>query len=182
MNKRVSRKLIYSKMNKKGFFLAEETMKILLAVICLGFLIFVLGKMYYSYTVDKEVQQAKDTLAHIEKEINLLKDGEQREIVIYSPGPGKIINSVKNIDYWVLTSFSGAQKPVFCSEKGWESCLCICKNSWSGNMISKCDRNKICVSLSGKTSPIQPINLENLPISIIVKQTKEAIGFSKESI
>jgi len=172
MNKRV--------FNKKGFFLAEETMKILLAVICLGFLIFILGKMYYSYTVNKEVQQAKDTLAYVEKEINSMKDGEKRQIVIYNPAPGEIINTLGNRDYWVLIGFNNAEKPAFCLEKGWGNCLCICKNSWGliNTLVDKCNKDKVCVSFSGKTLPTQQVDLLNLPVTVSVKQDKNAITFS----
>ena len=157
--------------NKKGFFLAEETMKIILAVICLGFLIFVLGKMYYSYTADKEVQQAKDTLSRIEKEINSMKEGEKRDIIIYSP------NS------WFLVGFGKQEMPVFCSEKKWESCLCICEkitklDTFSGKTAKdKCDN--ICVSFSEKVSAPQ-IDIENPPITILVSKSSGTISFFKK--
>jgi len=162
-------------MNKRGFFLAEETMKIILAVICLGFLLFVLGKMYYSYTVDKEVQQAKDTLARIEKEVNSMKDGDKREIVLYGPGP-----VWAGTNYWILIG-GGVDIPNFCSEKGWSDCLCLCKNIWVeaiNSYKSKCDETDVCVSFSGKTLSAPRRDLKNLPITILVTQKGNALSFS----
>jgi hypothetical protein len=162
-------------MNKRGFFLAEETMKIILAVICLGFLIFVLGKMYYSYATDKETQQAKDTLGRIEKEINSMNEGEPRDIIVYSPASGFVKT-------WVLISFSGKEKPLFCSEKNWESCLCICehlKTSYT-SIKDRCNEDKVCVYFPAKTLSSQSVDLVNLPITILVKQDKNTISISKK--
>jgi hypothetical protein len=172
--------MIKRRLNKKGFFLAEETMKILLAVICLLFLVFVLGKMYYSYSIGKEAQQAKDTLAAIEKEVNLVKSGEPREIVIYSPAPGKIEGI---FNWWVLVGFNGAEKPTFCYEKGWNNCLCMCKNSygWTNTQKEKCDDDKICVSLSDKKLVTQPIELLDLPMTLSISQDKDnVVSISKK--
>jgi hypothetical protein len=159
-------------MNKRGFFLAEETVKIILAVICLGFLIFVLGRMYYSYTADKELQQAKDSLAFIEKEANLMKTDDSREVVIYSPAP-------KNLaDWWILIGFSGQVAPSSCSGN---DCLCICPNRLVGSdMKTKCEKDGTCISFSGKILSVQQTDLKNLPITILIKQTKNAISFSKK--
>lgn len=172
-------------MNKRGFFLAEETMKIILAVICLGFLLFVLGKMYYSYTLDKEVQQAKDTLARVEKEINSMKGDDERKIVIYGPVlKEKLINFLKQVDWWMLVSFSSGDKPKFCTEKEWNNCLCICKNSlFEGVPVAgkstkeKCDETDLCVYFSGKTLSPKSIDLKSLPITIPVTQSGNAISF-----
>jgi hypothetical protein len=166
-------------MNKKGFFLAEETLKIIIAVICIGFLIFILGKMYYSYTLDKTVQEAKDSLARIEKEINSMKGNEEREIVIYKPSPPGLIGAIGK-DYWVLVSFD-MSVPDFCNEKGWNSCLCLCKNPFGIPLIGKdleekCDEKDICVSFPQKRLiPFQK-DLKNLPITLLVKQTVNNFG------
>jgi len=172
MNKKWGKKLIYSKMNKKGFFLAEETMKVLLAVICLLFLIFVLGKMYYSYSEGKEVQQAKDTLSRIEKEINSMKDGEKKEIILYGPPPKK------GFYFWILTSFNGQVKPVFCNEKKWENCLCICKDPTIKTLIEKCDEDEVCVNFPNEKLSSISKDLKDFPIVISVKKEKGLINFS----
>jgi hypothetical protein len=156
-------------MNKRGFFLAEETMKIILAVICLGFLIFVLGKMYYSYSIGKEEQQAKDTLARIETEINSMKEDGQREIMIYNP------------DSWFLVGFSGQEMPNFCIEKKWNTCLCACSKTikpWVIGIKDKCDNEGTCVYFPGKQLTISQIDLENLPISLSIRQTGNQVVFS----
>lgn len=166
-------------MNKKGFFLAEETLKIIIAVICISFLIFILGKMYYSYTLDKSVQEAKDSLARIEKEINSMKGNEEREIVIYNPSPPNIMGYFEK-DYWVLVSFD-MKTPNFCAEKGWNSCLCLCKNPFDIPLIGKdleekCDERDICVSFPQKRlNPFQK-DLKKLPITLLVNKTVNNFG------
>lgn len=162
-------------MNKRGFFLAEETMKIMIAVICIGLLLFVLGKMYYTYTFTKDVQQAKDTLARIETEINSMKEDGQREIMIYSPEP-----SLSTVDYWILISFDDTKKPKFCTEKGWKNCLCFCKNIWVERLKtyeSKCDETNVCAYFSGKELPSFKKELREIPVSLKITHTDNAITF-----
>jgi len=165
--------------NKKGFFLAEETLKIILAVICIGFLIFVLGKAYYSYNFDKDFQQAKDTLKYVEKEVNLMKGGEQRELMIYSPSSEeKIRNKVKVVDYWILVSFGGQEKPPSCAGK---DCLCMCKNVWVGNLKDKCEKEGICAVFSNKNLPVSQVDLLDLPMTLLIKQDdKDTLSFSRK--
>jgi hypothetical protein len=159
-------------LNKKGFFLAEETMKILLAVICLLFLVFVLGRMYYSYATDDELQQAKDTLTAIEKEVNSIVGDDSREIIIYSPKS------------WFLAGFSGQDMPDFCTEKKWSNgCLCICSSTikpWITNMKGNCNNEGTCISFSGKTFTVNSIDLNTLPVTVLFSQSKEMISFLRK--
>lgn len=166
-------------MNKRGdgTWFMEESMKTLLAVICIGFLIFILGKMAYTYFNDKELEQAKDSLSKIEKDISNMNDGESLEAVIYSPSPGVIAGTW---DYWVLIGFDGGALPKPCSSKGWKTCLCMCKNSWMGNYAEKCLDVGTCVSPGGKSVSSGKVEISKVPIFILVKQEKGIISFVKK--
>ena len=67
-------------MNKKGFLLAEETLKIIIALISLGFLVYFLGALYFANQDSKELEQAKASLEFLVKEIN---DG-RKEVTIFN--------------------------------------------------------------------------------------------------
>ena len=58
------------KKNKKGFLLAEETLKIILALICIVFLVYFLVYLYFSNVDSKKLEQAKSSLDYLFKEIN----------------------------------------------------------------------------------------------------------------
>ena len=44
--------------DKKGFLLAEETLKIILAVIAIGFLAYLLVSIYFNYRENKDLEMA----------------------------------------------------------------------------------------------------------------------------
>jgi hypothetical protein len=154
-------------MDKRGFFLAEETLKIVVAVICISFLIFILGKMYYSYSVDKEEQQAKDTLAHIESEINSMKEGDIREIMVYSPGYSIVR---EQIDYWIFMGFDNANRPKYCLEKKWEGCLCLCKNIWVEAFNGYEEKCGVCILSDSKGLSKIKVDFKELPLALSVKK------------
>lgn len=136
-------------MDKKGFLLGEETLKIIIAVVCLGFLVYFLGALYMSNSNSKERVQAEETISRISdvvknKQINL----ESVEAI--------------NPAGWYLFSFVNAQKPNICTGK---NCLCICpKSLFLKNQAIKCDEGgclivedlnsfeKIKIEKSGVTS------------------------------
>jgi hypothetical protein len=99
-------------MNNKGFLLGEETLKIILAVISIGFLVYFLGALYYNSVKDKDLDLAKASLEHLIDEIN----AGVAEIEIYNP------------EKWVVLSWSDPTiHPDKCIDEEWENCLCICK-------------------------------------------------------
>ena len=76
-------------MNNKGLLLGEETLKIVVAVISIGFLVYFLGALYYGGFGDKEEKLAKASLEHLVKEI----DAGVTEIEIYNPEGWKIMSN-----------------------------------------------------------------------------------------
>ena len=61
--------------NKKGFLLAEETLKIIIAVICLIFLVYLVVMIYNSSTSEKKIEEAKGALSRIDTIISSLDEG-----------------------------------------------------------------------------------------------------------
>ena len=122
-------------MNKEGFLLMDETVKIIIAVICLLFLVALFGIIYNVKNKAEEKRYAEDTLARIEEVINALKEDQS------------IVQDLINPKGWFLISFTGNEpKPNLCIEK---DCLCICE---MGLMLSNsvvkqaknCDKLGVC--------------------------------------
>jgi hypothetical protein len=119
-------------MNKRGFLLAEETLKILVAVICILFLAFFLFSLYNSKVGAEKVKEAKENLNRI---------GE----IIFSLSEGQTENQdIPNPKGWNLYSFIGEEKPNSCLG---ENCLCICATA------KKCDKKGSCIIVSNLASP-----------------------------
>jgi len=98
--------------NKNGFLLAEETLKIIIAVICLGFLAYFLVSIYMNSKTEEKLELAKASLGYLVEEINARHDN----VEIYNPKG------------WVIVSWAKGNMPNSCSNLGWENCLCICEN------------------------------------------------------
>jgi hypothetical protein len=130
-------------MDKHGFLLAEETLKIVVALISLTFLTYFLVTLYFSSQADKELELAEASLQHLIDEINL----------------GSTIVDIYNPKGWVFTSwFNEAPKelsmiggkvdnniPKLCSNLGWDNCVCLCDGGDAGD----CDKKNEGVCLEG---------------------------------
>lgn len=136
--------------NKKGFLLGEETLKILVAVICIFFLVYLLAAIYKSTSGDKKIGQASEVFFGengIEDIISSLGEGEDREKDIIDPSG------------WHLYSFVGEERPNSCLN---QRCLCICEKVFVSQIQSqakKCDDK-------GKCMPSPRLASSNLDIKI----------------
>lgn len=117
--------------NKRGFLLGEETLKIILAVICIIFLVYLLGSLYYNSVRDKEVPLAKASVEYIIKEVN----AGATEIQIYNPEGWEILNFKENL-------------------------LCICKNIDECDPDDTCVESGIIISGSIKIEEPLPTTLK----------------------
>ena len=124
-------------MDKKGFLLAEETLKIIVAVVCLGFLIYFLSALYFSNANSKEKINAEETISRIS---DVVKNNQ------INLEPVEMLNPAG----WHLLSFVDVQKPNVCTGK---NCLCICSKSiFSKNQLAKCDKNGACLIIDNLQS------------------------------
>lgn len=130
---------------KKGFFLAEETLKIIIAVIVIGFLIYFLVSLYFSSKGSDDMQFAESSVKYLETQMN----SQITEVQIYNP---------KN---WVLVSWNQGNLPEFCSDLGWKNCVCICEDKDS------CQDNGYCKDYSKEIFiKDTSIKINNPPITL----------------
>ena len=123
--------MTFSVRSKKGFLLASEVLKIVLAVIGTGILIYLLTAIYFSNIDDENLELAKSTTERI-------------DIVVRDVTSGNKVQNVTGlvpVDWWVFYFTQGEPKPNSCA--GVE-CLCICNriNLVSGifsSQILECD-------------------------------------------
>lgn len=116
-----SEMLLQKMKTKKGFALLENTMNIIIAVCCIGLLIF-LGVMLYG--IFEKNQKIKIAKAHLE-EISGLTDGiEEGGIREY------LFTSLED---WVLsTNIDALGKTGECQNK--QGCLCLCYDIYCNNL------------------------------------------------
>ena len=152
-------------MNKEGFLLAEETLKIILAVIAISFLAFFLTSLYFNAVNNQKSVKAEASLTRISEVIK--NEESTSEIVSDITPPG-----------WNLFSFVGEEKPNSCSG---ENCLCICYNikiNLANRQIKECDKKSICEIVTGLEdfgeikikSPSISVEVLKLEDSIIIKE------------
>ena len=100
-------------MNKKAMLLAEETLKMIIALIGISFLVYLLFSIYFSSVGGQKKQYADATLSRI---MEIVENAESEIEDIKDPTPFG----------WFLFGFVGDEKkPNPCSNK---NCLCICYN------------------------------------------------------
>ncbi len=123
-------------MNERGFLLGEETIKIIIAVICIVGLIALVVGVYNNFSRNKEMEYAKASLDNLMNQINI----QNTEVDIYNP------------NNWFISSFpqkdSGGNSilPKSCSSVGWKSCLCIYKlsNALKLNVAESVEKEGVC--------------------------------------
>ena len=116
-------------MAKKGFFLAEETLKMVLALIGLGILIYFLSSLYSANKDSKNLEFAKSSLDYLADQINI----KNQKIDIYNPTGWLITSWPRKIDVSFL--FFGyfypkteERMPRYCLNLNWANCICICND------------------------------------------------------
>ena len=160
------------KIKKNGNLLPEETLKIIIAVIGIGFLIFLLTSLYFSLAGTQSAKYAEASLNNlILKEVQRVDGGGE-----YNP-PGIFI---PNPSGWSIFSFTGEnKKPNFCSG---ENCICICKNimiDLFNRQIKECDSNGVCAVISN-IEGFSKIEIEKSGIWISIQKINENIKISRK--
>ncbi|MCH8945901.1 MAG: hypothetical protein IIA85_03190 [Nanoarchaeota archaeon] len=151
-------------MNKKAFLLAEETLKIVIALISISFLIYFLSSLYFTNQNSKDLELAEATLENLIESAN----SGIEEVEIYNPKG------------WILISFpiGDSIMPNSCSNLGFQSCLCICnEDPWTirdSGLAEDCDDIGICMDSSLKVdNEDNKIKLENPPFFLSIKENKK---------
>lgn len=163
--------------DKKGFLLAEETLKMILAVISIGILAFLLFSIYNSSQQSRELVLAEESVDFLIQEI----DSETSEIEVLNPSG------------WVILSWnSGSEQeiPQSCETLDWDGCICIAEGvgffgKLSSDYIPGVDditeklRKKsdegACKNNPDEFSVAGPIKIENPPITLSVDYENKII-------
>ena len=131
--------------NKKGFLLAEETLKIIIALVSITFLVYFLVSLYFANQDSKDLELAEESLEFLISEI----ERGATEVEIYNP-----VNGFKRYWYMFTWPTEGDQiKPQACLNFEWENCVCICGVSsfegWSKQDLADiCDERGICLEFT----------------------------------
>jgi len=126
-------------MNNKGFLLAEETIKIIIALICLTFLAYLLFSIYSNNKNNKDLEFAEASLEYLIERFNSGENSAE----IYNPEGWYVLNQP-------------------------EGKLCICEGK-SFNMGPKdCAEFGVCVNSKFEIEN-GPIEIKNPPVVIIRK-------------
>jgi len=156
-------------MNKKGFLLAEETLKIVLAVISIGFLVYFLSVLYFANQGNEELEQAEASLEYLIEQINL---GEET-VEIYNPSPDVSSEFFGNWGAWDLMSFSQDENiPDKCSSFNWKNCLCICAQPDNCDDIGVCRESDAIINENS-------IEIDKIPLSLKINYEDNKITISK---
>jgi hypothetical protein len=173
------------KLNKHGFLLGEETVKIIIAVLCLVALVYFLVSLYLA-DQNHDLELAKASIQKLVTDIN----AGRTETEIYNP------------QKWVISSWSyncnndkEKSLPEYCLNKGWQSCLCICPyplGSAKYPAITTCHKNGACLendfTITEKTALTMGvkcggenlITIQNPPLSLSINQQDKTIKMKEK--
>jgi len=160
------------KMNKKGFLLGEETLKIIIAVICIGFLVYLIAAVYFSVSDGQKSKEAEASLTNvISTEITRINSGgEYNQQGVHIPNPSG----------WYIFGFVGnVKKPNQCTE---QNCICVCRAiliNLFDRQIKQCDEKGSCLIVSN-LNDFEKIKIEKDGVFISVIKLNENIEISKK--
>ncbi|MEK6897640.1 MAG: hypothetical protein AABW93_03865 [Nanoarchaeota archaeon] len=173
MNKRQKNRNFFSYdffiKNRRGFLLAEETLKLIIAVIAIGFLAYLLFSLYSSSKSSRELGEARETLPFLMGEI---KAG-RTTVEIYNPDGWQLGTWPHEIEKGILF-FKGreTQFPKTCSNIGLKSCICLCE----GDNAESCDEEGVCLDNKGFLIEGNSIKIENPPMTLKINQADKKIS------
>lgn len=129
--------------NNKGI-LMPATLKIIIAVICTGLLIYLGVSLYGIFAQKSKLEQAESSLKVLHSEIEKVEKGEKTEAELLLESPN---------DWWVIAwpYKEYEAKPKQCNG---DYCICICPIANSKeSSLEECDSKGVCedVSLNIKT-------------------------------
>jgi hypothetical protein len=161
-------------MNKKGFLLAEETLKIIIAVVCISLLIYLLVSIYNNKVGGEDKLLAKGVLDRTQEIISSLQNGQSEKQDLVNPEPRTLSGA------WYFLTFTGNSiKPNTCLN---ENCVCICPNALDYNdrfnrQQKKCAEKGVCLIAGNLMNSNIKIEIEGVdnPKYIRIKKDKGLI-------
>ena len=155
-------------MKKRGMLLAEETLKIIIALICLTFLVYFLTMLYFNSLNEKKIEQANQELAG---------SSESFKSIIENLGEGETKNKkLTSPSGWFLFSFTN-EKPNSCAG---QSCICICDEAYFyQNQAEVCTKKGACLPNKDITEFNQIEIDPNRNIDVSISKTNGEIKISQ---
>lgn len=151
-------------LNKRGFLLGEETLKIIIAIIAISFLIYLLFSLYSASKTSKDLELAKSSLTHLIEEIN----------------SGSNVTEIYNPKNWVVSSWpDNTYLPRECSNAGWDNCLCICNRPGGSvrTFAAACEAKGVCLEndFVVEHAGINAIEIKDPPLILTLNQENKKI-------
>ena len=161
-------------MDKKATLLPEETLKVIIAAICIVALIFLLVSLYFAATGGQNKKLAEASLRKLSNETTRVNDGgafDSQGILIPNPTG------------WYVFSFVGSDlKPNLCIE---ENCVCICEDTkwynfdWQKKLAKNCDDKGSCTVVSN-LKKFDKIKIEGGGTVIYIKKVNGEIEITRK--
>lgn len=143
-------------MKRRGFLLAEENLKIVIAVICISFLIYFLTALYFNNVKTQNLQKAEQILLNSDQSVKSiienLNEGDSEKVILENPKG------------WHVLGFLD-KKPDSCSGV---SCVCICEEidiNVLDRQVNECFQNGACL-------PVKDLKTET---RVEIKNPKEGL-------
>ncbi|MEK6826969.1 MAG: hypothetical protein AABX99_00615 [Nanoarchaeota archaeon] len=158
--------------DKRGFLLGEETLKIIIAVIGIVFLVFLLASVYFNLTGAQDKKYADASMNNILlKEVARVNSGaEVKPEGIQIPNPAG----------WDLLSFvQGDKRPNSCTG---QDCICLCQDikiDIFDRQIKNCDDKGVC-SVIPNLKKFDKITIGNSGTWISVQKINDEIVIAKK--
>ena len=153
-------------MNSRGLLLAEQTLKILIGLMALGFLIYFLSALYFNNVNSQKSVQAEASIGRI---LDVVQNGQNDY---------ELVSDITPVG-WSLFSFIGEKFPNSCVG---QSCVCICDSvffDFGDNQITECDKNGACAIVSG-LGAFNKMEITNPGISVSINKTNEGVVFKQK--
>lgn len=155
-------------MSKKNgqTWLTEETLRIVITVLCLIILFGVLYAIYQTNANNQKIQLANASLSDITNRIN----NQEEQIKVY------------NVKGWVLSSWPyNGLLPKQCTDNKWTNCLCMCAKPGTAvkNYLVACQSSGVCIDNKDnfKTKGFQDVvDINDIPKILGVDYAKKTLG------
>lgn len=158
-------------LNKRGVEnLLNKFLGIVIAIICVVFLISFVVRIFFLKPISEEKKQAEASMSNlISAEISRINEGG-----VENPS-GVFVQTPVN---WYIMSFTEDKKPNLCTGL---NCICLCKKvivDLSNRQEKECDKNGVCEIVPNLKS-FEKIKIEQEGISISIKKNLELIEVGK---
>ena len=150
-------------MNKNGFLLGEEKIKIILALLGIIILIYIITAFYLNTSNSNKITQAESSLNAVFEHIDIAKQEGSSILPIFVPTS------------WYLFTYSELdEKPKLCAADS--DCICICAKKSFFNVFKNqeevCAEKGVCKNSLDAIEKTDEIEIKELDLKIIYKNGK----------